>query len=75
MDYKTALENLRKYNTEHSEKNELHESVVACIDYIFEDSENESKKDLICWAEQVKKDLSPKSEVDVECSHCDFPHF
>ena len=72
MDYKTALENLRQYNREYSQGNELLESVVACINYIVEDSENESKDDLIEWAEQVKTDLLPK--IEVEYTHCDFPH-
>ena len=41
MEYKKALENLRQYNREYSTGNELLESVVACINYIVEDSENE----------------------------------
>ena len=72
MDYKTALENLRQYNREYSKGNELLESVVACINYIVEDSENESKEDIIEWAEQVKSDLLP--QIDVEYTHCDYPH-
>ena len=72
MDYKTALENLRQYNREYSKGNELLESVVACINYIVDDSENESKEDIIEWAEQVKSELLP--QIDVEYTHCDFPH-
>ena len=72
MDYKIALENLRQYNREYSKGDELLESVVACINYIVEDSENESKEDIIEWAEQVKSDLLP--QIDVEYTHCDFPH-
>lgn len=72
MDYKTALENLRRYNREYSQGNELLESVSACISYIVDDSENESKEDIIEWAEQVKSDLLP--QIDVEYTHCDFPH-
>lgn len=72
MNYKTALENLRQYNREYSQGNELLESVVACINYIVDDSENESKEDIIEWAEQVKSDLLPK--IDVEYTNCDFPH-
>lgn len=72
MDYKIALENLRQYNREYSKGDELLESVVACINYIVEDSENESKEDIIEWAEQVKSDLLP--QIDIECTHCDFPH-
>lgn len=62
MDYKKALENLRQYNREYSTGNELLESVVACINYIVEDSENESKDDLLEVAEIVKNDLLPKVE-------------
>lgn len=72
MDYKTALENLRQYNREYSQGDELLESVVACINYIVEDSQNESKEDIIEWAEQVKSDLLP--QIDVEYTNCDFPH-
>jgi len=62
MEYKKALENLRQYNREYSTGNELLESVVACINYIVEDSENESKEDLLEVAEFVKTDLLPKVE-------------
>jgi len=72
MDYKTALENLRQYNREYSQDNELLESVVTVINYITEDNENQSKEDIIEWAEQVKSDLLPK--FDVKYTHCDFPH-
>jgi len=60
MEYKKALDNLRQYNRKYSIGNELLESVVACINYIVEDSENESKDDLLEWAEIVKNDLLPK---------------
>jgi hypothetical protein len=73
MDYKTALENLRQYNREYSTGNELLESVVACINYIVEDSENESKDDLLECAEIVKTDLIPKV-TEQEYTHCDYPH-
>ena len=72
MDYKTALENLRQYNREYSQGNELLESVVACINYIIGDNQNESKEDIVEWAEQVKSDLLPQN--DVEYTNCDFPH-
>ena len=73
MEYKKALENLRQYNREYSTGNELLESVVACINYIVEDSENESKDDILEMAEIVKNDLLPKVEQH-EYTHCDFPH-
>lgn len=73
MEYKKALENLRQYNREYSVGNELLESVVACINYIVDDSENESKDDLLETAEIVKSDLLPKQE-EVKHTHCDFPH-
>ena len=58
MDYGRALTNINRHNRLHSKSNELLKSVIAILDYLTEDAENESKDDMIEWIESVKFDLS-----------------
>ena len=73
MKYAEALKVLRQYDKEYAKNNEILLAVTSVLDYIIEDSENESKEDLIEWVEQVKDEVSPL-KPDEEYTHCDYPH-
>lgn len=60
MNYTEAIKLIQEYNREYSKGDELIESIISCINYIIQDSENESKEDLIEYAEFVINDLINK---------------
>ena len=73
MKYAEALKVLKQYDKEYATNNEILEAVTSVLDYIIEDSENESKEDLVEWVDQIKNEVNPL-KPDEEYTHCDYPH-
>jgi len=75
MKYAEALRVLKQYDKEYAKENEILEAVISVLDYVIEDSENESKEDVIDWVKQVKEEVHPIAfKPDENYTHCDYPH-